>query len=110
VHEHLVEAGQVELCQVQADELRVRVVGGGLWLAGALEVRSRLWLGGVVSPRRDQRLIRSLLWRVRASGCGKTVLLCTDGFSTIPRKPCVCSGKRYAPEEQGVLHLCCPRG
>ena len=46
VHEHLVEAGRVELSQVQADELRVRVVGGVLWLAGALEVRSRLWLGG----------------------------------------------------------------
>ncbi len=28
VHEHLVEAGGVELSQVQADELRVRVVGG----------------------------------------------------------------------------------
>ncbi len=28
VHEHLVEAGRVELGQVQADELRVRIVGG----------------------------------------------------------------------------------
>ena len=27
VHEHIVEAGRVELGQVQADELRVRVVG-----------------------------------------------------------------------------------
>jgi hypothetical protein len=42
VHEHLVEAGNVELLQVQADELRVRVVGGVMWLATALEVRSRL--------------------------------------------------------------------
>ena len=28
LHEHVVEAGRVELGQVQADELRVRVVGG----------------------------------------------------------------------------------
>jgi transposase-like protein len=35
VHEHLVEAGRVELGQVQADELRVRVLGGVMWLAGA---------------------------------------------------------------------------
>ncbi len=28
VHEHFVESGEVELGQVQADELRVRVVGG----------------------------------------------------------------------------------
>jgi transposase-like protein len=86
VHEHLVEAGQVELSQVQADELRVRVVGGVLWLAGALEVRSRLWLGGVVSLKRDRRLIRSLLLRVGASGCVKALLLCTDGLSSYPKE------------------------
>jgi len=86
VHEHLVEAGRVELSQVQADELRVRVVGGVLWLAGALEVRSRLWLGGVVSSRRDRQLIRSLLSGVRASGCVKAVLLCTDGLSSYPKE------------------------
>jgi hypothetical protein len=86
VHEHLVEAGQVELSQVQADELRVRVVGGVLWLAGALEVRSRLWLGGVVSLRRDRDLIRKLLLRVRASGCVKALLLCTEGLSSYPKE------------------------
>ena len=47
VHEHVVQVGGVELGQVQADELRVRVVGGVLWLAMALAVPSRLWLGGV---------------------------------------------------------------
>jgi hypothetical protein len=44
----------------------VRMVGEVLWLAAALEVKSRLWLGGVVSVRRDRELIRSLLWRVYA--------------------------------------------
>ena len=58
VHERLVEAGNVELSQVQADELRVRVVGGVMWLASALEVGSRLWLGSVVRVHRDRRLIR----------------------------------------------------
>ena len=47
VHEHLVEAGRVALLQVQADEMRVKAVGAVYWLASALEVRSRLWLGGV---------------------------------------------------------------
>src|SRR5215210_4411749 len=64
VHEHLVQAGRVDLGQVQADEIRVRAVGGVLWLASAIAVASRLWLGGVVSPTRDARLIRSLLERV----------------------------------------------
>ena len=38
VHERLVEAGQVDLGEVQADELRVKAVGGVLWLAAAIEV------------------------------------------------------------------------
>ncbi len=61
VHEHIVEAGRVELGQVQADELCVRVVGGVMWLAEAPAVESRLWLGGVVSLSRDRDLIRALL-------------------------------------------------
>jgi transposase-like protein len=85
LHEHVVEAGRVELGQVQADELRVRVVGGVMWLAGALAVESRLWLGGVVSLRRDQDLIRALLSRVRGCGLVRAVLLCTDGLASYPK-------------------------
>lgn len=86
VHEHMVEAGRVELGQVQADELRVRVVGGVVWLAAALEVRSRLWLGGVVSVSRDRELIRALLRRVRACGPVAAVLLCTDGLASYAKQ------------------------
>lgn len=81
VHEHLAQAGRVELGQVQADELRVRAVGGVLWLAAALAVPSRLWLGGAVSAHRDRALIRALLGRVRACGPVRAVLLCTDGLA-----------------------------
>ena len=92
VHEDLVEAGNVELSQVQADELRVRVVGGIMWLASALEVRSRLWLGGVVRAHRDRRLIRALLWRIKGLrlGCADTLmhrrsgLLCQAGPPHLP--------------------------
>jgi transposase-like protein len=86
VHEHLVQAGRVELGQVQADEIRVRAVGGVLWLASALAVPSRLWLGGVVSPTRDGRLIRSLLARVWACGTKQALLLCTDGLLSYPKQ------------------------
>jgi transposase-like protein len=85
LHEHVVEAGRVELGQVQADELRVRVVGGVMWLAGALAVESRLWLGGVVSLSRDRDLIRALLSRVRSCGLVRAVLLCTDGLASYPK-------------------------
>jgi len=80
VHEHVVQAGDVELAQVQADELRVRVVGRVVWLATALAVSSRLWLGGAISARRDRQLIRALLTRVRACGPTQRVLLCVDGL------------------------------
>jgi transposase-like protein len=86
VHEHLVQAGRVELGQVQADELRVRAVGGVLWLASAIAVPSRLWLGGVVSAARDGALIRTLLERVRACGSGQALLLCTDGLLSYPKQ------------------------
>jgi hypothetical protein len=82
VHEHIVAAGRADLGQVQADELRVRVVGGVLWVATALTVTSRLWLGGVVSAHRDRPLIRALLTRVRACGPTRGVLLCADGLSS----------------------------
>ena len=45
VHERIVQSGRVELEHVQADELWVKRVGGKLWLAMALCVPSRLWLG-----------------------------------------------------------------
>ncbi len=86
VHEHLVQAGRVELGQVQADEIRVRAVGDVLWLASAMVVSSRLWLGGVVSPTRDARLIRSLLARVWACGPKQALLLCTDGLLSYPKQ------------------------
>ena len=82
VHEHSVQAGRVALAQVQADELRVRVVGGVAWVATALAVTSRLWLGGGGSAHRDRSLIRALPARVRACGPTHAVLLCADGLSS----------------------------
>ncbi len=86
VHAHLVQAGAVMLGQVQADELRVRIVGGVVWLAMSISVVSRLWLGGVVSATRDRTLIHAALARVAACGPVATLLLCTDGLRSYPRQ------------------------
>ncbi len=97
---------------VQADELRVRVVGGGgvVWLASALSVSSRLWLGGVVQIRRDRALIRRLLENVRACGAFEALLLCTDGLSSYPkrRRSRRCAS-RFAPAREGVPDSFCRR-
>src|SRR5512134_747382 len=45
VHEHLVEQRQFDLQQVQADEIKAKVQGGSVWLAMAMMVSTRLWLG-----------------------------------------------------------------
>jgi hypothetical protein len=82
VHQHLIEAGRVALLQVQADEIRVKAVGAVYWLASAMEVRSRLWLGGMISRHRDKELIRGLLLRVRCCGPLEKILLVTDGLSS----------------------------
>jgi transposase-like protein len=82
VHAHLVAAGQVASGQVQADERRVRIVGGVVWLARALTVASRLRLGGVGQVQRDRPRLRRLLARVRACGPGRALLLCADGLAS----------------------------
>ena len=60
VHTQLVQQPQ-DLGHVQADELRVKVQGGIVWLAMALQVASRLWLGATLSPQRDHALIAALI-------------------------------------------------
>jgi len=57
VHQYVVQQGRVDLQHVQADELWVKLVGRRVWLAMALAIPSRLWLGGVISPQRARVLI-----------------------------------------------------
>jgi transposase-like protein len=87
VHTHLVQQGTLDLGHVQADELWVKVVGARVWMALALAVPSRLWLGGVVSAHRDGALITALVRLVRAcatgpGGVGTGLLVCVDGLAS----------------------------
>ena len=112
VHEHLVQQGQVDLGHVQADELWVKMVGKRVWMAMALAVPSRLWLGGVISLHRDGALIRALVQQVRACARSLAILVCVDGlasyvtaFLRVFRYP-VRTGRRGRPRlvvESGLL-------
>jgi hypothetical protein len=55
VQEQLVCQGQVDLGQVQADELYVKVQGGTLWMATAISVFSRLFVWGALAAQRMAR-------------------------------------------------------
>jgi transposase-like protein len=78
IHEHLVEQPR-DLGQVQADEIRVKIQGGILWMAMAIQVQTRLWLGGVLSAHRDTSLMRALAAKVRACALCRPLLFCVDG-------------------------------
>jgi hypothetical protein len=102
VHAHLVQAGQVDMGHVQADELYLRTcrpqttggdqaaaghedaaagaTSGRVWQAMAMAVPSRLWLGGAISAHRDKHLIRQVAEQIRACACSLVVLVCVDGL------------------------------
>jgi transposase-like protein len=80
VHEHLVEHSQLDLGQVQADEIKAKVQGGSIWMAMAMMVSTRLWLGGVISPRRDKALIQQLADKVRGLAMCRPILIAVDGL------------------------------
>src|SRR3954447_7564512 len=110
-HEHHVLRGQVELGHVQADELDVKAVARRLWMAMAMAVPARLWLGGVVSARRDLTLITTVVTMVRCAARGLNLLVCVDGlasyvtaFTRVFRDP-ERTGKRGRPRLKAIPGL-----
>src|SRR5262249_5025775 len=79
VQEFLVERPR-DLGQGQADALRVKQQGGIVWMALAMMVKTRVWLGGGGSAPRDMTLIRRLIERVRRCAAHRPLLVCTEGL------------------------------
>ena len=111
LHEQLVLQGQVELGHVQADELYAKVVGQRLWMAMAMAVPSRLWLGGMVSAGRDLNLITAVVRMVRRAAKSLGFLVGVDGlasyvtaFKKVFRDP-VRTGKRGRPHLTAIPGL-----
>jgi transposase-like protein len=82
VHEHKVEQAQLDLQQVQADEIKVKKTNGYFWMALAIMVPTRLWLGGVISPHRDLDLIQALTDKIRNMALCRPLLLAVDGLAS----------------------------
>ncbi len=81
VHGHLILGAQLDLLHVQADEMRVRIQKGMGWMAMAIMVSTRLWLGGVVSTHRDKVLIRQVADMVRACARPGALRVAVDGLT-----------------------------
>jgi transposase-like protein/transposase len=83
VHRHFLGTSPFDLQHVQADEISGKTAGGRCWLAMAIAVPDRLWLGGVVSPIRDRHLIQRVIDLVRLAWTpGRTLLICVDGLAS----------------------------
>ena len=112
VQKHLVEQPH-DLGQVQADEIKVKEQGTSAWMAMAVAVKTRLWLGGVVRQHRDLKLIVALLTLVKAcaSALGSPLYLTSDGFTAYVTALCVVfrepvpTGKKGRPRLQAWPRL-----
>lgn len=85
VHADQVMQGSLDLPHVQADEIRGKGWKMVPWIGMAMMVPTRLWLGGVVSLRRDRRLADDVLTMVNV--CCQllvAVLVLTDGWAADP--------------------------
>ena len=80
VHERVVGQRRLDLGQIQADEIKAKIQGGTVWIAMALMVSTRLWLGGVVSRRREMALIEALVAQVRQVALCRPLLVAVDGL------------------------------
>jgi transposase-like protein len=79
VQEHVVEQPRA-LGQVQAEAIRVKTQGRIVWMALAMMVKTRLWLGGAVSAQRDMPLMRRLIERGKRGAAPGPFLVCTAGL------------------------------
>jgi len=82
VHEATVGQSKLDLGHVQTDEIKVKTQGGSVWMAFAMMVSTRLWLGGAVSKHRDKQLIQQVTDKVRQVALCRPLLLAMDGLSS----------------------------
>lgn len=82
VHAAQVSSRPMDLGQVQADEIKGKTQQGSFWLAMAMMVETRLWLGGAVSARRDADLIQAVVDQVRRVALCRPLLLAVDGLAS----------------------------
>jgi transposase-like protein len=100
---HEAESRPMELAQVQADEIRLKIQGMILWIAMAISVETRFWLGAEVSEHRDWSLIHALALKVKSWTLCRAMLLAFDGFAAYPSafaaafRTAIPTGKRGRP-------------
>jgi transposase-like protein len=86
IHQELLVQGKLDLQHVQADELYVKGGGFRAWMAMAIMVSTRLWLGGVVQQKRERALADELMQLVvKCCQVFALVLVAVDGWKAYPK-------------------------
>lgn len=92
-HQHI---RKVDLQQVQVDEIRLKMQQQVMWIAMALSVGSRLWLGAVCRTSRDKHLARQIMTCIYNWAKQVPLVIAFDGWSAYPtaarfifREPCL---------------------
>ena len=81
---HHQQTRRLDLQQVQVDEVRLKGQGLVVWVAMALAVGSRLWLGVACSPHRDKALAKRILTWVYDWAEQRPLVISFDGWSAYP--------------------------
>lgn len=76
-HQHV---RQLDLLQVQLDELWLRLQGQVVWVAMALAVGPRLWLGAVCRVKRDKKLAEQIITCVYNWAQPRPLVIAFDGW------------------------------
>jgi hypothetical protein len=75
------EVDEVVQSQEEKESIQGKRKIDHMWMAMAMDVGTRLWLGGVVDVQRNKRLILSLAQKVRSCAKNWNFLLSVDGLS-----------------------------
>jgi transposase-like protein/IS1 family transposase len=81
-HQHM---RPVDLQQVQVDEIRLKMQRKILWVAMAMSVGSRLWLGAVCQAKRDKKLARQIITCVYNWAQHSPLVIAFDGWAAYPK-------------------------
>jgi len=84
VHEQLVEGHRQELGHIQADEINAKLQGMSVWLAMAVQVETRLWLGAVLARERSNSLLEKLFISLKKMALCRAMVFAVDGFRGYP--------------------------
>jgi transposase-like protein len=101
----------LDLEQVQVDEVRLKMQKQIVWVAMALAVGSRLWLGAVCRVKRDKHLARQIITCIYTWAQKLPLVITFDGWSGYPKacqktfRESIMNGRRGAPRLQVWSHL-----